>query len=129
MRLFAIAYGFWLGICYHLNGWRMKDGSPGLVTTTSQSIHLMVGAMSLVPVECPSLSSWLRLWQLTCRFHFPLAFVKESSGSSSQSLGLSLPSDSLVGELYGVIALPVVHSAMVIGFCGQMIYRFFGMDL
>ncbi len=60
MRLFAIADGFWLEICFNLDGWRMKDGSPGLVTTSSQSIYLMVGANFLVPVECPSMPCWLR---------------------------------------------------------------------
>ena len=60
IRLFAIAYGFGLGICCNLNGCRMKDGRPGLVTTLSQSIYLMVGAKFLVPLVCPSLPCWLR---------------------------------------------------------------------
>jgi hypothetical protein len=106
----------------------MKDGIPGLVTAKSQPIYLMVGSMSLVPVECPSLSNLLRSWSLTCRCPVPPVFIKESSGSVSRPLGHSLPSDSLVGELYGAIALPAVRSAMVIGFCGQVIYRFAGMD-
>ena len=129
MRLFAIAYGFWLGICCHLNGWRMRDGSPGLVTTSSLSIHLMVDAMCLVPVECPLLSSWLRLWPLSCRCPIPPAFIKESSCSAIRPLGHSLPSGSPVGELYGVIAPSAVRSSMVLGSCGEAIHRFIGMDL
>ena len=89
----------------------------------------MVGAMSLVPVEFPSLSSWLRLWQLTRRCAIPPAFIKDSFGSASRSLGHSLPSDSLVGELYGAIALSAVRFAMITGFCGEAIHRLIGMDL
>ena len=59
----------------------------------------------------------------------PPVFIKEGSCSASRSLGHSLPSDSLVGELYGVIALQAVRSEMVIGFCGEAIHRFIGMDL
>ena len=129
MRLFLIAYGFCKGICCHLNGWRMKDGSPGLVTTSSQSIHLIVVAMSLVPVECPSLSIWQRSWSPTCRCPIPPAFIKESSCSASRPLGHSLSSDSPVGELYGVIAPSAVRSSMVLGSCGEVIHRFIGMDL
>jgi hypothetical protein len=88
----------------------------------------MAGAKTVVPVDYSSMPCWLRTSPLTCRCPVPPVFIKESSGSASRPLGHSLPPDLLVGELYGVITLPAVRSAMVIGSCGQVIYRYVGID-
>ena len=79
----------------------MKDGCPGLVTMTSQSIHLMVGAQSLGSGGVLIADELAAIVATTRRCAIPPAFIKDSFGSASRSLGYSLPSDSLVGEFYG----------------------------
>ena len=91
------------------DGWRHVPGSGG--------VPIIVELVAIVAND-------LSIPLSSCFYQGKLWFCKSVTG-----VGFSLPSDSLVGELYGVIAPSAVRSSMVLGSCGEAIHRFIGMDL